>query len=57
MLGTPDLTDNICKYGGSREEILKTILEGRSSEMPAFKDILDESEIIMLNTYISGLAN
>ena len=55
-LGAPNLTDNIWLYGGSHEDILKTIREGRQGVMPAHKDFLGQSKVHLLSAYIYSLS-
>jgi cytochrome c oxidase cbb3-type subunit 3 len=57
MLGAPNLTDKIWLFGGSKETIMETIQQGRSSTMPAFKDFLGEAKVHVLAAYVWSLSN
>ncbi len=57
MLGGPDLTDSIWLHGGSEDMIEKTIREGRTSVMPAHKDILTPEQIHIVAGYVYSLSN
>lgn len=57
FLGAPDLTDPQWIYGGSIEDIKKTITTGRSGFMPAHKNILTKEQIHILTAYIHLLNN
>ncbi len=56
-LGAPDLTDNNWLYGGSAGVIKKTIVEGRTGQMPAHKAFLGEDKVHLLAAYIYSLSN
>ena len=64
-VGYPNLLDDDWLWGGSMEEITATIRHGvrneddpdaHYSEMPAFGELLEETEIAALATYVTGLA-
>lgn len=55
-LGAPDLTDAVWLHGGDTESIRQTIVLGRSSEMPTFKDQLSETERQLLTAYVLSLS-
>jgi len=55
IFGAPDLTNDIWLYGGSLEEIIFTLNNGRQGNMPAQSDILSEDKIHILTTYIRSL--
>lgn len=57
FLGAPNLTDPQWIYGGSIEDIKKTIIFGRSGFMPAHKNILTKEQIHILTAYIHLLNN
>ncbi len=57
QIGAPNLTDDIWLYGGSKERIIESITFGRSGQMPAHKNFLDEAKIYLLAAYIYGLSN
>lgn len=54
-LGSPNLTDAIWLYGGSREEINRTIAAARNGVMPAWEDKLDEVTRKQLAIYVHSL--
>lgn len=54
-LGSPDLTDAIWLYGGSREEVQRTIANARNGVMPAWEDKLDEVTRKQLAVYVHAL--
>ena len=47
-LGAPNIADDIWLYGDSDEAIHSSIADGRSGQMPAFGDRLDETQIKLL---------
>ena len=65
MLGAPDLTDQIWRFGnGSVEDVKYTILHGvnfpgdpnsRNAVMPSWQDRLTETEIKKLAVYVHRL--
>ncbi len=57
LLGAPDLTDSVWLHGGSEGIITKTVKEGRSSVMPAHKDILTPEQIHLVAGYVYSLSN
>jgi cytochrome c oxidase cbb3-type subunit 3 len=56
-LGAPNLTDKVWLYGGSEADITATIQNGRSGQMPAWKDFLGEAKAHVLAAYVWGLGN
>jgi len=56
QLGAPNLTDDIWLHGGSQASIIETIAKGRSSHMPAHKDILAPAKIHLLAGYVYSLS-
>lgn len=57
MLGAPDLTDNIWLHGSSDESLTQTIRDGRSSAMPAHKEMLSADKIRLLSGYVGTLGD
>lgn len=55
IFGAPDLTNDIWLYGGSLEQIIFTLNNGRQGNMPAQSDILSDDKIHILTTYIRSL--
>lgn len=54
--GYPNLTDTDWLYGGSPEDILKTISDGRHGMMPAHKDTLNEDSIKQVANHVLSLS-
>jgi cytochrome c oxidase cbb3-type subunit 3 len=53
----PDLTDNYWRYGGSDDQIYKSVYEGRPQGMPAWGKTLPPESIWKLVTYIKSLSS
>ena len=53
MLGAPNLTDDASLYGQSRAAIRHSIAQGRSGEMPAFGERLDDTQIRLLVAWLT----
>ena len=56
-IGAPNLTDAIWLHGGSERTIIETITGGRSSMMPAHRDLLEPDKIHLLTAYVYGLSH
>jgi cytochrome c oxidase cbb3-type subunit 3 len=56
QLGAPNLTDDIWLHGGAQNAIIETILKGRSSQMPAHKDLLSPAKIHLVAAYVHSLS-
>jgi cytochrome c oxidase cbb3-type subunit 3 len=56
VMGTPNLADKIWLHGGSERKVIETITLGRSSHMPAHKDLLGEAKVHVLAAYVYGLS-
>ena len=56
-MGGPNLTDNVWLYGGTEKTIVETITNGRSNQMPAWKDFLGDGKVHLLASYVWGLSN
>lgn len=56
MLGGPNLTDDIWLYGGSREAIRHSIVNGRNGMMPAHGEFLGENRVRILAAYVASLS-
>jgi cytochrome c oxidase cbb3-type subunit 3 len=56
-LGAPNLTDKTWLYGGAEADIAATIQNGRTGQMPAWKDFLGEAKAHVLAAYVWGLGN
>lgn len=52
-LGASNLTDDIWLYGGSLDAIRESIELGRNGAMPAFSELLDESKIHLITTWLA----
>lgn len=55
-IGAPDLADRIWLYGGSHDQIYRTIARGRAGTSPAFIDTLSPAEIRDVAAYAASLA-
>lgn len=55
-MGAPNLTDKAWLYGGSRNIISESIINGRAGMMPAWKDILGEDKVHILTAYVYSLS-
>jgi cytochrome c oxidase cbb3-type subunit 3 len=51
----PDLSDKYWRYGGSDDQIYKTLFEGRPQGMPAWGKTLPPEQLWQLVTYIQSL--
>jgi cytochrome c oxidase cbb3-type subunit 3 len=47
-LGAPSLVDDVWLYGNSDKAVRESIANGRSGEMPAFGERLDDTQIRLL---------
>ncbi len=56
-LGAPNLTDKVWLYGSSEATIIETVTNGRSNQMPAFKEFLGEDKVHLLAAYVLSLSN
>lgn len=56
-LGAPNLTDSVWLYGGSQVHVEQTIREGRSGEMPAFRNRLSENEAKVIAAWVYRQSN
>jgi cytochrome c oxidase cbb3-type subunit 3 len=55
-LGAPNLTDGIWLHGSGEALISETIARGRSSQMPAHKELLAPAKIHVLTAYVYSLS-
>ena len=55
-LGAPNLTDRVWLHGAGEPAIIETITRGRSSQMPAHRDLLSEAKIHLLTAYVLSLS-
>jgi cytochrome c oxidase cbb3-type subunit 3 len=53
--GAPNLTDKIWLYGGTRQDLYKTIYYSRQGMMPAWQNRLDNETIRQLSIYVHQL--
>ena len=51
----PNLKDSDWQWGGTEEQIEKSILDGRNAQMPGFKGTLAEDQISNIGQYVLGL--
>jgi cytochrome c oxidase cbb3-type subunit 3 len=56
QLGAPDLTDKIWLHSSGEAAITETVIRGRSSQMPAHKDLLSPAKIHLLTAYVLSLS-
>jgi cytochrome c oxidase cbb3-type subunit 3 len=56
-LGAPNLTDRIWLHGSGEYAIAEQVARGRTSQMPAHKDILTPAKIHLLTAYVYSLSN
>jgi cytochrome c oxidase cbb3-type subunit 3 len=54
-LGAPDLTDAISLYGGDRQTVRETLMNGRGGVMPAWTERLSDEQINALAVYVHSL--
>ncbi|MBJ7549499.1 cytochrome-c oxidase, cbb3-type subunit III [Marinomonas ostreistagni] len=57
LFGAPNLTDNIWLYGGSEQQIMQTIRNGRNGQMPAWEGILGKDKAHVVAGYVYSLSN
>ncbi len=55
--GFPTLADDDWLYGGTTEQIVETITDGRQSDMPSYKEALSTKEIDDLVKYVMALSD
>jgi len=55
-LGAPNLTDKTWLHGSDEPQVMETIAKGRSSHMPAHKELLSEAKIHLLTAYVLSLS-
>ena len=55
-IGAPNLTDKTWLYGSAEATIIETVTNGRSNQMPAFKDFLGEDKVHLLAAYVLSLS-
>jgi len=55
-MGAPNLTDKTWLHGSGEAAIIQTVTAGRSSQMPAHKELLSEAKIRLLTAYVLSLA-
>ena len=56
QLGAPNLTDSVWLHGSGEATIIETITKGRTSQMPAHKDMLSKAKIHLLAAYVYSLS-
>ncbi|WP_319243791.1 cytochrome-c oxidase, cbb3-type subunit III [uncultured Propionivibrio sp.] len=56
-LGAPNLTDKTWLYGSSETKIIETITQGRTNQMPAWKEFLGEGKVHLLAAYVLNLSS
>lgn len=56
QIGAPNLTDDIWLHGSGESAIVQQVMKGRTSQMPAHKDILSPAKIHLLAAYVYSLS-
>lgn len=56
QLGAPNLTDKVWLHGSGEAAIIAQVTKGRSSQMPAHKDLLSPAKIHLLTAYVYSLS-
>ncbi|HEY3076900.1 MAG TPA: cytochrome-c oxidase, cbb3-type subunit III [Burkholderiales bacterium] len=56
LMGAPNLTDKIWLHGGGEARIIETVTNGRTSQMPAHKELLSEAKIRLVAAYVLSLS-
>ena len=56
LLGAANLADRTWLHGAAEVTIIETITRGRTSQMPAHKDLLSPAKIHLLSAYVYGLS-
>ena len=56
MLGAPNLSDRTWLHGSGEARIIETVTQGRTSQMPAHKDLLGDVKIRLLAAYVLSLS-
>jgi cytochrome c oxidase cbb3-type subunit 3 len=57
LFGAPNLTDDIWLYGGTEQQVMQTLRNGRAGKMPAWKDILGEDKVHIVSAYVYSLSH
>ncbi|SBS32020.1 Cbb3-type cytochrome c oxidase subunit CcoP2 [Marinomonas aquimarina] len=57
LFGAPNLTDNIWLYGGSAQQVMQTVRNGRNGQMPAWEGILGKDKAHVVAGYVYSLSN
>ncbi|TZF90519.1 cytochrome-c oxidase, cbb3-type subunit III [Cognatilysobacter lacus] len=56
-MGAPNLTDDYWLYGGSKQQIIQTITNGRHGVMPAHRALLGETRARLVAAYVWSLSH
>jgi len=56
QFGAPNLTDKIWLHGSGEAAIVEQVTKGRSSQMPAHKEILSAAKVHLLTAYVYSLS-
>ena len=56
-IGAEDLTKVVLMYGADEPALIETIAKGRTSNMPAQKELLGEAKVHILAAYVWSLSN
>ena len=55
-MGAPNLTDGVWLHGSGEAKIIETVTRGRTTQMPAHKELLSEAKIKLLTAYVLSLS-
>lgn len=55
-IGAPNLTDKTWLYGSSEATVIDTITNGRTNQMPVWKNFLGQPKVHLLAAYVYGLS-
>jgi cytochrome c oxidase cbb3-type subunit 3 len=56
-LGAPNLTDKVWLHGSGEAAIMDVVMKGRTSQMPAHRDLLSAEKIRLIAAYVYSLSN
>jgi cytochrome c oxidase cbb3-type subunit 3 len=56
-LGAPNLTDKVWLHGSGEVAIMDVVMKGRTSQMPAHRNLLSQEKIRLLSAYVYSLSS
>lgn len=56
-LGAPNLTDKVWLHGSGEAAIMDVVMKGRTSQMPAHRELLSAEKIRLVAAYVYSLSN